>query len=286
MKLNPYLSVVIAASLAGLSSTIIKFSELPATSLSFFRLIVPTVLLFLFLKSKRKKFFKKSKKTLLIASTLNGIKILLITTAYILTSIGNGVIILFTWPIFTTIFASIFLKEKVDKRTIALIAMAFIGIIIMYSNKDLSFENNDFMGIGIMLMAAISHALVIVLFKNETKKYTNAEIVFYQNIVGALMFTPFIFINTTPTLIQTGFGLSYGILVGTIGYLLFFHALKDLKVSHYGLLGYWEVPVAILLGIFLFNEGISLNTCIGGGLILGSGLLLKKEPKPSSYISE
>lgn len=143
------------------------------------------------------------------------------------------------------------------------------------------FGNEDFVGMGAMLLSAILFSLSMVIFKKELKNYTKTETIFYQNLVGAVVFLPFIFINRPlPTLTQTAVATTYGFLVGIVAFVLFFLALKRLKMDHYSLLTYWEVPAAMIFGIIFFNEAITPNMIVGGTLIVISGLLLRKEKTP------
>ena len=278
MKLNPYLAIIFAATIGGSSGVFIKLLNLTSTSITFFRVFIPVILLLAYFSWKKIKLFQGNYKIMLIASGLNAARMFLYFFAYLYTSIGNAVIILFTWPIFATIFSAVFLKEKVSKKTASLIGVAFLGIIIMYMNKEISFGNKDFIGTAAMLLSAIIFSITAVIFKKELKNYTKTETIFYQNLVGAIVFLPFIFINKPiPTIAQTGVASLYGFLVGIVAFLLFFFALKKLKMSHYSLFTYWDVPVALIFSAIFFKEVITLNMIIGGGLILVAGLLLRKE---------
>lgn len=280
MKLNPYLAIILAATIGGSGGVFVKLLGLPATSLGFFRVIVPVVVLLVYFKFKKMRLFRGNYKIMLFASTLNVIRMFLYYVAYLYTSIGNAVIMLFTWPIFATIFSAIFLKERVSRRTASLIGMAFLGIIIMYINKDINFKNSDFIGMGAMLLSSIIYSITAVIYKKELKNYTKTETIFYQNIIGAIVFLPFIIINQPfPSLGQIGVATTYAFLVGIIAFGLFFFALKRLKMSHYSLFTYWEVPAAIIFGIIFFNEIVTVNMVIGGLLIISSGLLLRKKNK-------
>ncbi|NQU78887.1 EamA family transporter [Candidatus Woesearchaeota archaeon] len=280
MKLNPYLAIIFAATIGGSSGVFIKLLHLPSTSLTFFRVFIPVMILLAYLSWKKVKLFQGNYKIMLVASGLNAGRIFLFFVAYLYTSIGNAVILLFTWPIFATIFGAIYLKEKVSKRTSLLIALAFIGIILMYSNKELSFGSKDFIGMGAMLLSAIIFSLTMTIFKKELKNYKKTETIFYQNLIGAIIFLPFIFINKPlPTITQTSVGVIYAFLMGIVVYLLFFFALKKLKMSHYSLFTYWEVPAALIFSVIFFKEVITSNMIAGGALIILAGLLLiKKKP--------
>ena len=278
MKLSPYLAIILAATIGGSSGVFIKFLNLPSTSIAFFRVFIPVVILLGYLRWKKTKLFQGDYKIMLVASGLNAARMFLYIFAFLYTSIGNAVIILFTWPIFATIFSTIFLKEKVTKRTSLLIGGAFLGIIIAFADKEISFGDKDFIGMGSMLLSAIIFAFTMIVFKKGLKSYTKTETIFYQNLVGVIIFLPFIFFNGPfPTLVQTSVVSVYGFLAGIVAFLLFFFALKKVKMSHYSLFTYWEVLAASIFGIIFFKELITPNVILGGGLIIIAGLLLKRD---------
>ncbi|MFH1275521.1 MAG: DMT family transporter [Candidatus Woesearchaeota archaeon] len=279
MKLNPYLAVIIAATLGATGGVFAKLLNLPSTSITFFRVIVPTLILIGYFSFKKINPFHGNYKLMFLSSGLNAIRMFLYFVAYLYTSIGNAVILLFTWPIFATIFGIIFLKEKVSLRTACLIGLAFVGIILMYINKEFSFGDKDFIGMAAMLISAILYSLTAIIFKKEIQNYSKTETIFYQNLIGAIVFLPFIFINPLPSLNQTMMASFYGFLVGIGAFTLFFFALKKLKMSHYSLFGYWEVIAALIFSFIFFNEVITWNVLFGGSLIIISGLLLRKDKK-------
>src|SRR3989338_1551440 len=282
MSLNPYLAIFFAATIGGSSGVFIKLLNLPSTSITFFRVFVPVVILLGYFGWKRVRVFHGNYWIMLVASALNAARMFLYMVAYLYTSIGNAVIILFTWPIFATLFGMLLLKERVTKRTALLIGVAFLGIMIMYLNKEITFGNRDVIGMGAMLLSAIIFSLTAVIFKKELKNYTKTETIFYQNLLGAVVFLPFIFINEPlPTLTQTIIASIYGFLVGIAAFLLFFFALKMLPMNHFSLFTYWEVPAALIFGAVFFREAITIDMIIGGTLILIAGISLReKEAAP------
>ena len=54
-----------------------------------------------------------------------------------------------------------------------------------------------------------------------------------------------------------------------LGFLLV--AGRNLPAADYGTIAYWEVPVAIFVGLVVFGEALTVNTIIGGILIIGGG---------------
>ena len=56
-----------------------------------------------------------------------------------------------------------------------------------------------------------------------------------------------------------------------LGFLLV--AGRNLPAADYGTIAYWEVPVAIFIGLVVFNEALTVNTILGGILIIGGGAI-------------
>ena len=54
-----------------------------------------------------------------------------------------------------------------------------------------------------------------------------------------------------------------------LGFLLV--AGRNLPAADYGTIAYWEVPVAIFIGLVVFGEALTANTIIGAILIVGGG---------------
>jgi drug/metabolite transporter (DMT)-like permease len=275
MTIIPYLSVLAAAALGAFSGVIIKLVDMPSTSIAFFRLFVPVVLLCLYFSHKKIRPFRSDKKQMLILSIANAIRLFLYIVSFAYTSLFNAVVIFFTWPIFAALFSMIFLKEKVTRKSLALILLAFIGMVFLKSNGAVSLESSDFIGITAALTSSIMNAAITVFFKKYTATRHKTELIFFQNLIGALIFLPFIFLNPLPTVTDVSLGISYGAFIGIGAFLLFFYGLKHLKVSHYSLFCYFEVPAAVIFGIIFFQEMLTLNMVIGAILITTSGILLR-----------
>ncbi len=276
MKERAYLAVITGAFIGGLGGVFIKCFTIPATSIAWIRTFIPCLVLAFFIHQQGLPFFRGNYKVMLGASALNVIRIYLFMTAFIYTSISSGIVIFYTWPIFATIFGVLFLKEKISLKQILLLALSFAGIIIAYSEQTFSFENKDFIGMSAALGSAFIYALMVIIFKTESKNYTPDESIFYQNLLGALVFLPFfVFNEPAPTLFDIQIGIIYGVLIGVLAFRLFFFGLKHLPASRVSMLTYSEVISAILLGFFVLGEVLSFSMLIGGSCIILSTILLR-----------
>ncbi len=278
MNQKPYWAVIIAATMAGASGLFVKFMEMPATSMSFVRTFLPTVILGGAMMYKNIPFFRGNYKLMLGASTLNALRMYLFFTAFIFSSIGKVVLILFTWPIFVSLFSAIFIKEVITRRTIFLLTLSFSGIVLVYAHEELSLQSSDFIGLSAALGTAMCYAITVVIFKRESGNYTRSEIIFYQNLVGVFVYLPFIlFTRPWPSTQDLVLSSSHAIFLGVIGFYFFFYGLRHLNASVASLLAYVEIVSALLLSAFVMKEPISPNMIGGGVLIVVSSLFIRRQ---------
>ena len=276
----PIVEVVFAALIWGTSGVFVKYFRLPPTIISFYRMAIPTVILVIYFIIKKNSIFKKDNKIILIASLLTTLRMFLYFVAYTFTSIGNAVIILYTWPIFVTLYSIIFFKEKLTIKTSLALLFAFTGIILIYLNKEFSFQSNDFIGMTAMMGSSAIYALSMIIFKSVSHKYERLEITFFQNVMGAIIFLPFLFfVRPLPEIEQYPLIIFYSVLIGVVAFTLFFSALKKIKASLASNLAYLEILSAIFFGILLFNEKLTWNMVTGGLIIISSVFILRSEVK-------
>lgn len=96
-QINPYREVIFACIVFGSTGVFVKYIDLPATSIAFFRLAIPTVLIGIWMRYTQKIFWQKGDvKTLLIISTLNALRMYLYFVGFTMTSVGNAVVSLYT----------------------------------------------------------------------------------------------------------------------------------------------------------------------------------------------
>jgi drug/metabolite transporter (DMT)-like permease len=280
MHQKAFWAVLAGAIMAGSSGVFVKHLHIPATSIAFIRTLIPAALMALWMVLQGTAFFRGNYKLMLGASALNALRLYFFFTAYLYTSIGNAVIISYTWPIFVTVFSMFFLREEVSRRQLWLLGLAFVGILIVYANQPFSFGNRDFIGMSAALGAAIMHAIGVTIFKKETDNYSRPEILFYQNCLGVLVFLPFILFNEpVPTVSDWTIASGHAFFLGIIGFYFFFYGLHYLKASVASALAYVEIVSALLFSVFWMKEELTGNMMLGGAVIVLSTVLLRKRKK-------
>ena len=278
MKQKAFYALIIAACIAGSSGLLIKEIEtLSAGAIAWVRATFPAFLLIIWLYQKKLNCFHGNYPKMLLSSFINAARMYLYLIAFIYTSIGNAIILFYTWPIFATILGVFFLKERVSRSQVLLMLFAFAGLIIAYSNKSFSFEDRDFIGMVSAVISAFGYAITVVLFKSEADNYHRNEIIFYQNFAGVLVFLP-IFWMDAPIAEFRDFSVAliYAFVIGIVVFSLFFYALKHLKASTASSIMYLEVVSAILFGYLVLGEKLDLNMIIGGLIIILSSYFITK----------
>ena len=102
------------------------------------------------------------------------------------------------------------------------------------------------------------------------------QTVFYQNMVGSLVFLPFLSIGLTIPVWKTLVSVVAAAIIGICGYALFFAAMRRMSSSRVALLAYFEVLTNIFWASLLLQEGITIRTMVGGTLILTAAVLMRQ----------
>ncbi|MDA3948686.1 MAG: DMT family transporter [Spirochaeta sp.] len=282
---SPELLVLTAAALWGTSGLAVQLADMPAPVIALFRMAVPTVVIGSVFLIRRRPLPRAGLSLRLGASALNAVRMFFFFTAYQYTSIANAVVALYTWPIFAAIFARILLKERISRTRAVLLAVAFTGIPLLYlralTNSATAtadpFLRNDIIGISSMLLSAALHAMAIVLLKRATAGGSRLDSTFFQNVVGAVVFIPIVIVMRPElSLFQVSIGLYLGLIVGTIGFTLFFIGLHQASTAGTTNLAYFEVIVAVALSVVVLRQPVYWNTVVGGILIVVSVLLSRR----------
>lgn len=277
MEKKAVYAVILCALLAGNNGLLIKsMAGMSTGSIAWFRTAVPVLFLIPFLVKDRELHFRGNPRKMLLASFINAIRMYLYLLAFIYTSIGNAVVLFYTYPLFVTAIEYLFFGQKLQRSQTWFLLLAFIGIVVTYAGKPFSFASNDFIGMLSAIGASIGYAVTVILFKSETPNYSKNQLIFYQNLIGALVFIPFLTGLTEVGLPQIGIGVLYGLLIGIVVFKLFFYGLKELTAATATTLMYLEVVSAIVLGYFVLDERLSWNILAGGALILISSFYISR----------
>jgi len=207
-----------------------------------------------------------NKKLLLLRAILGVFSMTLFFQSIKYLGVGISVSIRYLSPLFATIFALIFLKEKVKLIQWFFILLALLGVFLINGFE----QNISSVGILFALLSAITVGLIFVI----TSKIGNSENTLV--IVNYFMILTLIFGASTsfnywinPDLKE----LFLLLLSGVFGFIAVFYMTKsfqNIKINIVAPIKYLEVVFAVIIGFFYFGERYTVWTFLGILLILVS----------------
>ena len=276
-------AIVIAALIAGSNGILIKaMPSLTTGAIGWFRAGVPVLFLLPGLIKANELRVKGNTKILVLASVINAVRTYFFLLAFVYTSVGNAVVLFYVYPLFITIIETLIYKTPIKRNQILLMLLAFAGIAVTYADKEFSFASRDFIGMLAAVLAALGYAFFVCIFKRQTHDCNRNQLLFYQNIAGALLFLPFLFGVQQVELAHIGIGVFYGLLIGIVQFSLFFFGLKHLNATTAASLMYLEVLSAVILSFLILDEQLSWNTYLGGSFILLSSFFISRLNRKAS----
>ena len=240
--------------------------EVHIFEIAFFRCaLVIFVLAPIIFQQGRSIFKTKQPKMQLLRITTNSVAMLCFFYGISTTPLAQLTTLGFTVPIFATILAVTFMKEKIRLRRTAALIIGFIGTIIVM-RPDISIE----LGALLIIFSSFLWSICLIFIKKLTQTDSAVTISLYfgigmipatfalafpvMEIIDLRQFIILLFIAITGTLAQTI--MNYALKKGELALLLPFDFLRLI----------WSV----LIGYALFAEEPNFTLWIGGFLIISS----------------
>jgi drug/metabolite transporter (DMT)-like permease len=200
-----------------------------------------------------------------------------------LTTVTIAAILFYTYPIFVTIYSSLFLKEKVTFSTVFAIILTFLGVALVVKVYEPARLNASISGMIFGVVSSVLFAFYFLITKKLRNHYTNWTLILYGDGIGALIFTPIVF-SSFSSIIDYPQQLWLLILAiawfpSLLAYLLYSYALKHVESSKGSILSVIEPLSAAIFSATILGENFEPLQIIGVTLALTGVLLLFYKPK-------
>lgn len=196
------------------------------------------------------------------------------------TSASNTGWIIGITPVFMTILALIFFKEKISKQQASGIVISFAGLLLLVSKGDLAtLDLIQSKGDALIIFSSVTWAVYSLASKKATLNYSPVMTTFYLFIFVALVISPFAISKENAVAVANlslgGWSaiLFLGILCSGVAYVLWAQALTEMSASRVGAYLYIEPFVTFFGSWILLNEQITFLMLVSG-LIIISGVVL------------
>jgi drug/metabolite transporter (DMT)-like permease len=192
-----------------------------------------------------------------------------------------------TSPIFTAIFAFIFVKESLSKKAWIGILIGFFGILFITKFTGENLSKTDWLGVLSGVGAALAYTSI-----RELKKFYDVRVIVLSFVVVGTIF-PLLFMILanfyqsedfdfliSPFVMPSGIEWVYIVLLGvfsTFAQLFMTKAYSVTKAGIIGAIGYSTIVFSIIIGMLLGDSFPDIFTTIGIVLIVLSGILVSKK---------
>lgn len=179
---------------------------------------------------------------------------------------GRAIAISFAVPLFTSILAVIFLKEKLHFRRLTALICGFIGMMIIIRPGFDSFEMASFLVVAASFMWSMTDIMIKLVGKTH-HVFVNT---FYFSVFGAICTLPMaLFVWQTPSSIQFLWLILLSVLfVANMASITKAYEYGDLTVMMPFV--FTELVFVATLAYFIFGEVIYTSTVIGSAIIIFS----------------
>jgi drug/metabolite transporter (DMT)-like permease len=247
-----------------------------------FRLILATVIIFVVSQVMRKleKLRKNDLGWMLLLSFFEpfmyfmgesfGLKYISSTVAAVVVS---------TIPLFTTLAAWYFYREKLTKTNFAGLVISIIGVSLVVFDTAYGLSASP-LGLMLEFIAVLSTVGYAVILKKLTARYNGYTIITYQNLFGIFMFFPFWLIFESSVTLQTPFNaeafsaiLKLAVFASILAFIFFTYSIRHLGINRSNMFVNL-IPVFVAIFSFLIlGDEINIQKAAGIMIVI-SGLFL------------
>ena len=230
---------------------------------------------------RKKLFFQDYREWiwLMVSGSILGIHWIAFFEAIQVSTVAIGLLSFASYPLFTTLLEPLFFKEVLRRKNVLAALIVICGLAIMATSSE---EPNAIISGAVIqgllwgLLAGFGFSVLTLLNRGYVRNHSPLLLTCWQNGFAALVLLPW---SLTESWMISGkdWGLLFilGVICTVGGHTLLINGLRHVKAQIASLLIAGLEPVgAIVFALFLLGEIPSLQTLLGGLLIVGTTFLI------------
>ncbi len=200
-------------------------------------------------------------------------------------TVAIGLLTFASYPLFTTFLEPVFFKEKLSQKNVLAVIIVICGLALMATspsdNSDSILSGSVILGVVWGLGGGLGFAVLTLLNRGHVRKHSPLLLTCWQNGFAAMVLLPW---SLTESWNLTTSDWSLLIVLGVVctvgGHSLLINGLRNVRAQIASMLIAGLEPIcAIVLAFFLLEEVPSIQTLIGGILIICTTLLMITKSK-------
>jgi drug/metabolite transporter (DMT)-like permease len=282
------LLLVCAALLFAVMAVVAKIAaaRLPGPEVAFVRFCIG--LLVCWLASTRIRMRAANKLGLLLRGGYGGGAVLLYFLAIAHLPVGVATLLNYTAPVFTAVYAALFLGERVKKATIIALGLTTTGVALVIAGMappgSLGFGPWQMVGVGSAILSGAAVATI-----REVRRTDGSWEIFAAFCLGGALVTavPTALTWVRPSPAQWGELAAIGI-ISVAAQLLMTYALRFVRAAVAGVVAQLTPVAALAMGWILFGETIAGVALLGATITLSGvswGAYLASDVEPPSPLA-
>lgn len=272
-RIKGILLIILSAFGFAMMSAFVKLSgDLPSMQKSFFRNIVSFIIAFGMILYHKESFFgkKENQKLLLMRSALGTLGVVLNFYAIDHLILSDANMLNKLSPFFVILFCAIFLKEKLQLRHIAIIAVGFLGSLLIIKPAF----NVDVIPYIIGLLSAIFAGAAYTCVRAIGSREKHYTVVFYFSCFSVITILPFMMASYRP---MTWLQFIYLMLAGmfaTIGQFGITLAYKYAPAKEISIFDYSNIIFSAIISMVIFDQLPDTLSILGYIVIFSASLYM------------
>lgn len=242
-------------------------------SVLFFRYLFAIPLLGIMLKARGRS-FKLNRREILplvVMGVLVSLSSLTLFLSYNYMGAGIASTILFVYPIMVAVIMAVAYKERLPLQTIVCMVLALAGIGLLYKTADGS--TLSLIGTLLVLVSALSYAIYIVGVNQPIlKNIATLKVTFYVLLFGLSLFIVRLYTSSELTVPDEwylwGNLIALAVFPTAISFLCTTSAIQYIGSTPTAILGALEPVTAIIFGVSVFGEVLTLRESVGLVMII------------------
>jgi drug/metabolite transporter (DMT)-like permease len=186
-----------------------------------------------------------------------------------------------TTPIWAAILASIFGDKTVwHKSRLFGLIVGFIGVIAVVGLESIT-GNSDLISIAMVLIASMGYAYAINMVNRRIPEVPGLALNTWAMIITSIVFLPFAVVQRPTQMPSVEVILSViglGVLCTALAFTMFFKVIAEIGPPRASLVTYLNTAVAVVLGIIILSEPITLGIVLGLPLVLIGSYFASRKP--------